>query len=134
MLNIFPKVSSLPNLLALNFVKVEIWIFQTVTWCHVGHLIKGSCLRTSYTKLGPCLVWYQYISCRQRYVFYLSHDPITPLRWDVMLISWWELLAACHNPEKFGDHRHSNSYEEKCFIKNTNLINMYYHWKIELNG
>ena len=30
-------------------------------WPHVGHLIKGSCLGTSYTKLAPCLVWYRYI-------------------------------------------------------------------------
>ena len=35
---------------------------------------------------------------------------------------------------KFGGHRHSDSYKEKCFIKSTNLINMYCHWKIELIG
>ena len=38
-LNILPKVSSLPNLLAINLVKVEIYIF-----------FKQSSLGTSYTK------------------------------------------------------------------------------------
>ena len=31
-------------------------------------------------------------------------------------------------------HRHSDSYEEKCFIKNMNLINTYCHLKIEFIG
>ena len=48
-------------------------------WPHVGHLIKGPCLGTSYTKLAPCLVWYQYIFCRYRYLFYLSRNPTRPL-------------------------------------------------------
>ena len=51
--NSLPKVSSLPKLLAINLMKVEIQIFQTVIWPYVGDLIKGSCLRTSYTKLVP---------------------------------------------------------------------------------
>ena len=76
---------------------------------HVGHLIKASCLGASYTKSAPCLVWYRYSFCRLRYVFYLSRDPTKPLRWDVMHIHGWELLAACHHSEKFGDHRHSDS-------------------------
>ena len=55
-LNILPKVNTLPSLLVTSLVKVEIFIFQTVTWPHVGHLIKGSCLGASYTKSAPCLV------------------------------------------------------------------------------
>ena len=29
--------------------------FKTVMWPNIGHLIKGSCLGASYTKLAPCL-------------------------------------------------------------------------------
>ena len=108
-LNILPKVSSLPDLLSINLVKVEIQIFQTVIWPYIGHLIKGSCLGASYTKLPPCLVWYRCIFCRLRYISYLSPDPKRPIRWDVMHIYGWELLAACHHSEKFGGHRHSDS-------------------------
>ena len=35
---------------------------------------------------------------------------------------------------KFGDHKNSDSQEEKYFIKYMNLINTYYHWKTELIG
>ena len=91
-------------------LKMEIEIFQTVTWPQVGHLIKGSCLGASNTMSAPCLLWWcRYVFCRWRYVFYLSRDPTRPLRWDVMRIYGWELLAACRHPEKFGDHRHYDS-------------------------
>ena len=98
-----------------------------MTWPHVGHLIKESCLRASYTKSAPCLVRCSYIFCSWGYVFYLSRDPARLLHWGVMHIYGWELLATCHHSEKFGDHRHSDSSEEKCFIKNMNLITTYNH-------
>ena len=88
MMNILPKVCSLPSLLALNLMKIEIQILQTVTWPHLGHLIKGSCLGASDTMSAPS--WY--IFCRWRFVFYLSLDPTRPLRWDIMRIYGWELL------------------------------------------
>ena len=50
----------------------------------------------------------------------------TPLRYHAYL---WARAS-----QKFGDHRHSDSWEEKCFIKNMNLINTYCHWKTELIG
>ena len=117
-MNILPKVSSRPSLLVITLMKMKIQIFQTVTWPHVDHLIKGSCLGASNTMSAPCLLWCRYIFYRWRYVFYLSRDPARPLHLDVMRIYGWELLATCHHPYKFGDHRHSHSYEEKCFIKN----------------
>ena len=58
------------------------------------------CLGASYTNSAPCVVWYLYIFCRWRYVFYLSRDPTKLLL--------WELLPACHHPEKFCGHRHSD--------------------------
>ena len=130
MLNIVPKVSSLPSLLPINLVKMEDIDFSNRP--HVGHLIKESCLGAS----EPCLVWCWCIFCRLRYVFYLSRDPTKRLHWDVMHIYGWELFAACHHTEKFGDHRHSEEKcsEEKCFIKNVDLINISYHWKIWLDN
>ena len=80
---------------------MQILIIQTVTWPHVGHLIKGTRLKASNTKSAPCLLWCWYIFYRWRYVLYLSSDPTRPLCWDVMCIYGWELLAACHHPEKF---------------------------------
>ena len=100
MLNILPKVNSLPSLLAIILMKMEIEIFQTVTWPHVDHLIKGSCMGVSNTK-STRLCWYNL--CRWRYVFYLSREPTRPLRWDAMHIYGWELLTSCHHPEKFYD-------------------------------
>ena len=39
-----------------------------------------------------------------------------------------ELLAACHHPEKLADHIGILIVKrKKCFIKNVNLINMYYY-------
>ena len=114
-LNILTKLSSPPSLLAINFVKMENIHFSNRP--HVGHLIKGSCLGASYTKTAPCLVWCRYIFCRLRYVFYLSRDPTKPLRWDAMHIYGWELLAACHHPEEFGDHRHSDSKRKNASSK-----------------
>ena len=85
-MNILPKVSSLPSLLAINLMKMEIQIFQTVTWSQVGHLVKGSCLGASNTMSAPCLLWCWYIFCSCRYIFYLSRDQKRPLRWDVTLL------------------------------------------------
>ena len=48
-------------------------------------------------------MWCWYIFYKWSYVFYLSLDPTRPLCWDVMCIYGWELLAACHHPEQFGD-------------------------------
>ena len=61
----------------------------------------------------------------------LSHDPTRPLCLVVIHIYRWELLSVCHHPERFHDHRHQVG---KCFIKNMNLIDMYYHWKMQLIG
>ena len=101
-LNILPKISSPPSLLAINLVKME--NIQT----SVGHLIKGSYLGASYTKTAPCLVWCRYIICKLRYLLSFSRDSTKSLRRDVMHIHQWELLAACHHPENVGDHRHSD--------------------------
>ena len=104
-----------PSLLAINLVKMEHIHFSNRR--HVGYLIKESCLGASYTKSAPCLVWCWYIFCRLRYVFYLSRDPTKPLRWDAMHIYGWELLTACHHPEEFGDHRHSDSKRKNASSK-----------------
>ena len=56
-MNILPKVRSLPSLLAINLMKMETYIFQTVTRPHVGHLIKGSYLGASTTMSAPSLLW-----------------------------------------------------------------------------
>ena len=45
-----------------------------------------------------------------------------------------QVYVVHHHPNKFGDHRHSDSYKKKFFIKNMNLIDTYYHCKIELIG
>ena len=96
-----------PNLLAINLAKMENVDFPN--WSDVRYLIKGSCSGAFYTKLAPCLVWCWYIFCRLRYVFYLSCDPAKPLRWDAMHNYGWELFVACHHPEDFSDHKHSDS-------------------------
>ena len=90
MMNILHKVSSLPSSLAINLMKIEIQIFQAVTWPHLGHLIKGSCLGASETMSAPS----QYIFCRWRYVFYYSSDPTRLLYWGVMHHNGEELLIA----------------------------------------
>ena len=82
MLNILPKVSSLPSLLAINLVKMQNTHFSNIP--HVGHLTKGSCLGASYAKTAPCLVWCRYIFCRLRYVFiFICPHKTTPLRCHV---------------------------------------------------
>ena len=70
-----------------------------------------------FHKLSPCLVGCRYIFCRWSFVFYLSRDPTKLICGDFMQIYGWELLPTCHHSYKFGDHRHSNSQKEKCFIK-----------------
>ena len=92
-------IFSVPSLLAINLMKIEIEIFQTVP-CHIfGHLIKGSCLGVSTTMWAPCLLWCRCMFCRWRYVFYLSRDPTGPFCWDVMRIYGRQLLATCHHPD-----------------------------------
>ena len=78
---------------------------------------------TSYSKSAHCLIWCPCIFCRWRYVFSLSLDLKTQLHQCVMHIYGCELLVVCHHLDKFCDHRHSDSYEEKWFIKNMNLKN-----------
>ena len=46
-MNILLKAGSLPNLLTITLMEMEINIFETVTWPHVPHLVKGSCLEVS---------------------------------------------------------------------------------------
>ena len=46
----------------------------------------------------------------------------------------FNLLVETWSTWKFGDHRNSDSQEEKYFIKYMNLLNTYYHWKTELIG
>ena len=55
-------------------------------WPHVGHLIKGSYLGASYTKLALWLALCPYIFCRWRYIFYLSFNTTRPFCWDFMHI------------------------------------------------
>ena len=44
-----------------------------------------------------------------------------------MHIYGWEQLPANQNSEKFGGNKHSDILDEKYFIKNMNLINMYFN-------
>ena len=108
-LNILPKSSSVSSLVAINLMKMEIEIFQKVTWPHVDNLIKRSCLGASNTESALCLSWCQNIFCRWRFAFYLSREPTRPLRWDVMHIYGWKILAACPCSKKFSDYRHFDS-------------------------
>ena len=41
-LKLLPKVSTLPNLVAISIAKVEILVFYIVAWRQIGHLIKES--------------------------------------------------------------------------------------------
>ena len=75
MLNILPKVSSLPGLLDINLTKVKIQIFQRITWSHFRHLIKGSCLGASYTKSAVSLIWCPYIFCRWKNLYCFHMTP-----------------------------------------------------------
>ena len=113
-LNILPKVSSLPSLLVINLVKVEIQIFQTVMWRHVGHLIKGSCLGASYTKLAPSLVLGRYIFSGWKIciLFVTWPHETTPLRCHAyiwvrapcsMSPNWevWKMLRQKHESYKY---------------------------------
>ena len=102
MQHILPKASSFPNLLVENIARVEIQIFQTVTWLYFGHLLRESCLEVSYIKSAACLVWCPYIVCWWRHVLYFSYDPTRPRHWGFMHTYGWELLAACHHPGSFG--------------------------------
>ena len=85
---------------ATNFFSHKLCESGDIDWSKEPRDLKlVKCLGASYTSSAPCVVQYLYIFCRWKYVFYLSHDPQKPLL--------WELLAACHHPEKFCDHRHS---------------------------
>ena len=91
---------------------------------HVDHLIKRSCLGASYSKLAPCLVWYRYIFCRQRYVF-ICH--VTPQDYSVE-------MSCIYMGETSLQHVITLKSlviigilivkKKKCFIKSTNLKNM----------
>ena len=78
------KAAAYQSLLAINLMKMEIYIFQAVTWPHVDHLMKGSCLEASNTMSDPCVLWCWCIFCMWRYVFYLLRDITRPLLWDIM--------------------------------------------------
>ena len=101
MLNIFLSLKSLPHLVAISREKVEIWIFQIVTWPHVHHLIKGSCgfkggSISRQVSTEPSLVLIGLLQAETYCnVFDLSHDMTRPPRWGVMQIYSWELLAVC---------------------------------------
>ena len=59
MLNLPPKVHTLPSLVVMSLVKEEIEIFEIVTRPHAPHVIKGSsCFQVgaSHSKLPPYLV------------------------------------------------------------------------------
>ena len=101
-LNLFPKFNTMPSLVVISLVKVEILIFQIVTWSK-GH----SALRfgTSHDKSSQFRCSWVFCKCRYN-VFSLSRDLTRPLHLGVMQIFGWELLAACHHLDKFGHHRH----------------------------
>ena len=75
--------------------------------------MKESCLRVSYTNSAPCLVCCPYIFCRWRYVFCLPLKPKRLLHWGSMHIYEWQLLAACHHPEKLAGSRLFDINKEK---------------------
>ena len=89
----------------------------SVIWPHVGHWSKGH-VWESLTLFQHLVYCGLNTSSAGGYAFYLSHNPTRKLCWDVACIYGWQLLAACYQPEKFGDHRHSDTYKEKCVIKN----------------
>ena len=101
-LNILPKGSNLPSFFSYKPPERGDIDFSNIYVTSHWPLDQKSCLG------APCLVWCWYIFCRWRYVFYLSHNSTRPLRYDFRHIYEWELLAACHHLETFGDHRHSN--------------------------
>ena len=56
------------------------------------------------------LAWFgAYGSSADGGVFYLSPNLTRPLHWGVMQIYGWELHEVYHFPEKFGDHKNSDS-------------------------
>ena len=64
----------------------------------------------SHSKLTPSLVWCPWVFHKWGYnVFNLSRDLTRPPHFEVMRIYGWELLALCHHPDKFGDHRHCDT-------------------------
>ena len=80
-LNILPKINSLPSLLHINLVKVEIWSCDLM-------LVKGLCLGAS------CVVS----------IHSLQVDIC--ILFVTVKIS---LIYMSDHPEKFGDHRHSDN-------------------------
>ena len=89
-LHVFPQVCSLPSLLAINLMKMEIQIFQTVAWPHVDHLNKGSCLGASTTKPEPCLLWCRCIFSKWRYIW--KSNALTLLSPNVKWYKRWKLM------------------------------------------
>ena len=130
-LNIHSKASSLPNLLAINR---EIKILLTVTWSHVGHLIKGSCLGASYTKSAPSLMWCQYHT-KGGDMCFICHVPLQDHSVEMSCIFMGESSSQYVTTLKSLVTIGIPIVKKKnCFIKNMDLINMYFHWKIELIG
>ena len=69
---------------------------------------------------GPCLVWCPWIISKWRYnVINFSLDLTRPPYWGFIRINEWKLLAVCHHPDKFGDHR---------YFDNGDIMFMICHW------
>ena len=59
-LNLLPEVYTLPSLVVINLVKVEIWLFKFVTWHHVTTYIKTYVtlwVEAPHGKSPTCHVW-----------------------------------------------------------------------------
>ena len=79
----------------------------------------------SHCKSVSCLVCWPWVFCRWGYkVFNLSRDLTSPPHWRVMQIYGWELIAECHHPSKFCDHKHCGSV---CIMSRDILS--FYGWK-----
>ena len=73
-----------------------------------------------YVYIYICIYMYVYI-----YVHICVYIYIYIYIYNIYVL---ELLAACHHPEKLADHIGILIVKrKKCFIKNVNLINMYYY-------
>ena len=112
MLNLPPKTSYLPNLVAINLTKVDMYTFKLLTWPHINHVNKRSRgfneeIFSWEVSTLPSLVS---IGCVQvQNALNLSSDLTRSPHWEVMRICGWESLPVCHHPGKVGDHRHSRS-------------------------
>ena len=58
----------------------------------------------------PCLFWWPWVFCRWQYnLFNLSRDLKLQPHWGVLRIYALELVAVCHHPDMFYDHKHRDS-------------------------